>query len=244
MLNREIITIIRDRMSGGEEMAHKFAALQSHLDRGYSVCFSSDNASGTDWCYPIKTPPNAGDNTIEVYGNPFGGMGITNKPGVGQYAVIETAPPAAIYEVVKIQSISAGFNFQQGGTITLASGVNFTFPSSAYIRWYRHWPVLKRVESDRGKQIVTNEHGLSWSLDIRLTPDYDALYGFHPGIDSDFSPSSDDSTLTPEGVVRDPGSVFGDGIVTLDNPPRTHEELDMFETTNNAPWNYWQNWSM
>ena len=53
MLNREVITIIRDRMQGGEELAHKFAALQNHLDRGYSVHFTADNGMNEDWVYPV-----------------------------------------------------------------------------------------------------------------------------------------------------------------------------------------------
>ena len=242
MLNREVITIIRDRMQGGEELGHKFAALQNHLDRGYSVHFTADNGINEDWVYPVKSPPSAGDTTLEVYGNPFQGMGITNKPGAGVYCVLESAPPGGIYEIVKIASVGSGFSFQNGGTVTLASGVNFTYPGPTYLRWYRTWPILKRLEADRGKSIITNEHGLTWSLEIRLTPDYDLLYGFHPNKE-DFEPSTNDNSLTPEGVIIDPSTVFGDGLVNLDNGISSTLE-DTFETSSNMPWNNWQNWGM
>jgi hypothetical protein len=79
-------------------------------------------------------------------------------------------------------------------------------------------------------------------LEIRLTPDYDLLYGFHPNKE-DFEPSTNDNSLTPEGVIIDPSTVFGDGLVNLDNGISSTLE-DTFETSSNMPWNNWQNWGM
>lgn len=199
MLNREIITIIRDRMQGGEDLGHKFAAMQSHLDRGGTVAFTADDSVGT-WIYPIKTPPTGGATTIEVFGNPFAGMGLTRTPTTNEYAVIESSPPGAIYEIVKIQSIDASFSTTGGGTITINDPVNFTYPSSCYIRFYRTWMTLKRRERDFGKNIVTNEHGITWSLDVTLTPDYDNLFSFHPAITEDYDPADSSDIFTVETI--------------------------------------------
>ena len=56
---REIITIQRDRLILGETVAQKFRALQSHLDRGFSVSFSADS----DKCFAgfLTHPPSSGD---------------------------------------------------------------------------------------------------------------------------------------------------------------------------------------
>ena len=39
---QEVVTIQRDRMIGGEDLAIQFHALQNHLDRGFSVSFAAD----------------------------------------------------------------------------------------------------------------------------------------------------------------------------------------------------------
>ena len=66
---REIITIQRDRLILGETVAQKFRALQSHLDRGYSVSFSADS----DKCFAgfLIHPPSSGDTSVYIGGNPF-----------------------------------------------------------------------------------------------------------------------------------------------------------------------------
>ena len=57
-LNREVITIVRDRFQGGEDLYIKLQALQSHLDRGYSIAFSADSANA--YCYPLSKNPVGG----------------------------------------------------------------------------------------------------------------------------------------------------------------------------------------
>ena len=248
MLNREIVTIVRGRMQGGESMAHKFAALQNHLDRGFSVAFSASWQHS--YSFPISTSPIGGDTVLQLFANPFYNMvkpsgSSAPIPEVNQYAVIETGPPGAVHEIIKIAAVSAGFSAQiPGGTVTAESPINFTYSKPAFLRWYRHFPVLKRMEKDRGKAIVTNEHGITWSLELRLTPDYSSLFGFHPYADSDVAPV-DLPSLGEPGVVLEAGNVFESPPITLDNPPNIsigNGLENTFDTMQNTPWNNWRNW--
>tara|TARA_R100000664_G_C2753964_1_gene141455 strand:+ start:1602 stop:2495 length:894 start_codon:yes stop_codon:yes gene_type:complete len=244
-LNREVITIVRDRFQGGEDLAHKFAALQNHLDRGYSVAFTADHTKS--FCFPLKVNPFGGDTTLQCFNNPFYNLiGYGINPSVNDYVALETQPPGALYEMCKISAVDANFGSTVGGSLTVDRAINFTYNSSVWMRWYRFWPMLKRLEADRGKNIITNEHGIAWSLEIRLTPDYSNLYAFHPTIDSDYSPSGVSSyVIDGPGIVGNPGEVFGgaSSSVTLDSPPNLGLDLeDTFETVQNKPWNHWTNW--
>lgn len=242
-LNREIVTIIRDRMQGGEDLAHKFAALQNHLDRGYSVAFTADHTKA--FCFPLKVSPFGGDTTLDCFNNPFYSLLNTAiNPTVNDYVCIETQPPGALYEMAKISAVDSNFGSTVGGEVTVDRAINFTYTSSAFMRWYRFWPVLKRLEEDRGKAIITNEHGITWSLELRLTPDYSNLYGFHPSIDSDYSASGLSSyVLNAPGEISNTSEVYQSPPKTLDNPPGSALSLDdSFESVENRPWNHWQNW--
>ena len=186
--NGEVITIQRDRMKGGESLAMKFIALQNHLDRGFSVAFTADHTKA--WAAPITTTPNGGDLTFSVGANPF--RSITHYAGTNpiaapnDYIIIENQPPAMIQEVIKVDSTTATYN--GGGTITTSERISFSYPSVPFARHYRFWPLLKRPKEDIGKNIVTNEHGINWSLTIRLIPDYASLFAFHPGPRTVYNP--------------------------------------------------------
>lgn len=235
MLNREVITISRDRLAGGENIAMQFKALQNHLDRGYSVAFSADDTKS--FCYPVASLPVGGDQSIQVFSDPFRNMTGTNTPSANDYMVLETAPPAALHEVVKVNTLSSGFSALQGGTVNTVYTVNFTYPSIAFLRWYRFFPTLKRLEEDRGKSIITSEHGLTWSLELRLTPDYSNLYSFHPNFEQDIP-----SNLLEEGLVVGQAEIFDRPSVNLDNPPPMQEIDANLDISNNVSWNNWRNW--
>ena len=99
-MSREIITIQRDRMSGGEDLAIKLFALQNHLDRGFSVSFTAD--SSYSWAYPLKKAPESADSAIGVGANPFQDMLGSITPQADQYMVLETESPLGIKEKIKI----------------------------------------------------------------------------------------------------------------------------------------------
>ena len=235
MLNREVVTIVRDRMSGGEDLAHQLTALQNHLDRGYSCAFTADHTKA--FVHPISVNPFGGDSSIKCFSNPFRNMFGAHVPQANDYIVIENQPPAMIQEAHKVASTTA-FSSLGGGRINLTNNVAFTYPNVAFMRHYRTFPILKRLPEDRGKSIVTNEHGLLWSLEIRLTPDYDTYFAWHPKQEIDIP-----SPLLQDNVVIGPDLIMNGPPATLDNPPQMMENMEAnFEMAQNLPWNNWRNW--
>ena len=198
-LNREIVTIQRDRFAAGEALASKLVALQNHLDRGYSCAFTADDSY--NWAFPVTRRPISGDQNLGLGANPF--VDFTNKlPVASQYCVLESESPTGIREQVVINSASV--TNTSGGTVTLNDPyVNFTYPRRAFLRWYRFFPVLRRPQADVGKNIVTNEGGRLFSLNIRLVVDLAGLFLFHNCSD---------------GVIRDPDPLPPQDI-TLIIPP-------------------------
>ena len=175
----EIVTIQRDRMQLGEELAHKFDALQNHLDRGFSVAFTSDSSEA--WAASCQTSPTAGDFTILLKNNPFTALtGTSPVPFRNDYIVLETGSPAYTREIVEVDS--ASLTSQSGGTITTKNRINFDYSMrQVFARYYRFWPVMKRPQNDVGQAIITNEGGRLWSLNITLVPDYQTLFSFYNG---------------------------------------------------------------
>ena len=174
---QEVVTIQRDRMLGGEDLAVQFHALQNHLDRGFSVSFSSDSASA--FCFPLRGSLSNGSTSINLYANPFVNFTGTNiRPSSGDYCTIETSSPAMIQEIIKVNDAS-GIT-AQGGLITTVDLVKFQYDQPAFLRHYRFYPVLKRPQVDIGQSIITNEGGRLFSLSIRLVVDYEVLYSAHP----------------------------------------------------------------
>jgi hypothetical protein len=184
-MNREIVTIQRDRLAGGEELAMKLMALQNHLDRGFSCSFSADDSYS--WCYALSKRPESGESAIGVGPNPFQDMLGSITPQADQFMTIETESPLGIREIRQIQSSTV--TSSAGGNISVKSPyINFTYPSRAMARWYRFWPVLRRPQSDVGKSIITNENGRLFSLNIRLVVDLAGMFSFFNVFNGSFIP--------------------------------------------------------
>lgn len=175
---QEIITIQRDRLLGGEDLAYRFEALQNHLDRGYSVMFAADHTKM--FCYPLLGNHNSGTQNI-VCGVPTfrSIVGASSMPEIGDYMTIETASPNQIREKIKVDSV-VNMNPLGNATLGIAERLNFNYTRRAFIRSQRFYPILKRPASDVGQSIITNEGGRLFSLSIRLVPDYETLFSFHP----------------------------------------------------------------
>ena len=175
----EIVNIQRDRMQLGEELANKFDALQNHLDRGYSVSFTSDSSKA--WAASCQTSPTAGTFSLLLKNNPFDVItGTGTLPTANDYVVLETGSPAYTREIVKVSSTS--LTSGSGGSITTSGRICFEYNMrQTFARWYRFWPILKRAQSDVGRPLITNEGGRLWSLNVTLVPDYQALFAFFNG---------------------------------------------------------------
>jgi len=212
---QEIVTIQRDRMIGGEDLAIQFHALQNHLDRGYSVSFAADSAKA--YCFPVRGTLNNTSKTLNLYANPFSNFtGISAIPAIGDYCTLETSSPAMIQEMLKIKTVSAT---AQGGTVESVDGVKFQYDQPAFLRHYRFYPVLKRPQSDIGQSIITNEGGRLFSLSIRLVVDYEVLYSAHPDTVGEGVPSLGRSLASATTSGRQ-----GAGI-TLDGMPRRLRDI-------------------
>jgi hypothetical protein len=176
---QEIVTIQRDRMLLGEDLAYQFEALQNHLDRGFSVGFTADEDKS--FCYPLRANHQSGTFTLKCNRPPFLNMlgtGANPVPSVGDYMIVETSSPNLIREMVKVENvnnITAAY-----GEFQIYKRLNFEYARPAFVRWHRFYPVLKRPESDVGQSIITNEQGRLFSLSLRLVVDYETLFAFHP----------------------------------------------------------------
>ncbi len=212
--HRQIITIQRDRFTAGEDLAIKFAALQNHLDRGFSCAFAVD--SDRAWCYPITTPPSGGDTNLQVSGDPFRGMVGLFTPLANDYSNIISQNPNLVFEQNKIKSSfsSVGWSVGSGGTLPLENKVAFSYSAPSFITHYRYFPLLKRPNADVGQNIITNEGGRLFSLSIRLVIDTAAMFAFHPDVDQSAGQAN---TWIGDPVV---GGVVA-GQVTLDRPSST-----------------------
>ena len=174
----EVVTIPRDRMQLGEDLANKFDAMQNHLDRGFSVAFTADSSKA--WAASCQTSPAGGSFNLLLKNNPFEVLtGTTTTPAANDYVVLETGSPAYTREVVEVAS--ASLTSASGGNITTQNRINFDYNGRrVFARYYRFWPILKRA-NDIGRAIITNEGGRLFSLSISLVPDYQALFAFYNG---------------------------------------------------------------
>ena len=226
-LYRERVTIQRDRMSGGLELANKLSALQNHLDRGGACAFTAD--TDKSFCFPLKTPPSAGDTRLRNYDNPFFQVLGSNTPVIGEFMAIESPNPSALHEIKKIHATTCAGQF--AGTIdTSASSPNvsssdgcaFNHRMGCMTRWYRCWPILKRPQGDTSN-IVTNEHGLLYSLNVTLVTDTFIYHRFHPEM------QQFNTGLITETV---PAEIMTDqSLATLDNPDGDSDDIRQGVTT-------------
>ena len=218
-LYRERVTIQRDRMKGGLDLANKFAALQNHLDRGGACAFTVDTARS--WVYPLKTTPSPGDTRLRTYDNPFYQIFGSNTPSTGgfdDYVALESSSPGTFYEKRKVHATTCAGQF--GGSIDLSAsaptssaieGCAFSYDSKpVFARWFRCWPMLKRPQGEIGQAIVKNEHGINYTLNLTLVSDLHALFRFHPD-QTQFNTGLVTETIAPEMLPTN-------ALATLDDP--------------------------
>ena len=220
MMQRQVITIQRDRLKLKEDMANRLRALESHLNRGFSCGFTCD--TDKSFIYPIQNFPYSGDTAIKVMGDPFRNMTGSKVPVLDDYCAIDTPNVAATYEVGKYASTTGAFSSSNGGQINLANGVNFTYDRPAFLRYYRFWPTLKRADAI-GESIITNENGILFSLSIRLVVDTSLLFSFHPLMTGDDGTIRYDLGATGQIVPRE--TAFGN-LTNFTSPDRVAREID------------------
>jgi len=217
---REIVNIQRDRMVGSEDLAIQFVAMQNHLDRGGVVGFCAD--SDKAYAYPLSKRPRTGEQSVGCSSNPFTDFAGSIIPTVNDYVTIETESPASLREQNKITSVA--HITSAGGTISLKNKIAFNYKRRTFIRHYRFWPLcLRRPAGDIGQNIVTNERGFLFSLDIRLFVDLSALFAFHRSFDGI---RRDPQTLPTEDSTTPP---FTGGYDPLPFVNRHEIEVDVIQ---------------
>lgn len=202
-LQREFVTIQRDRMILGEDLSMKLQSMQNHLDRGGYVSFCAD--SDKAYIHPLLSTLEQDSLPVLLGSNPFKDVTGTNTPTVGDYITIQTDSPTSIIEKKKVKTVSGSFSSSTGGTMDLSPKSVYTYPERAFARYYRFWPTLRRGASDIGQNIITNEGGRLFSLNVRLYLDSHTLFNFHSGFDGiDRSPN-----FTPNSVPAASGGSSG-----------------------------------
>jgi hypothetical protein len=207
-LQREFVTIQRDRMLLGEDLAMKLESMQNHLDRGGYVSFCAD--SDKAYIHPFLNTPQQGSLSQLLGSNPFKDVTGANLPTAGDYITIQTNSPTSIIEKKKINSVDGSFSSSTGGSINVEPRMTYTYPERAFARYYRFWPTLRRSASDIGQNIITNEGGRLFSLNVRLYLDTHTLFNFHSGFDGiDRSPNFKPSDVPAASGGTNPFSTIG-----------------------------------
>lgn len=187
-LQREFVTIQRDRMLLGEDLAIQLESMQNHLDRGGYVSFCAD--SDKAYIHPFLNTVEQNSATQLLGSNPFKDVTGANLPLAGDYVTLQTNSPTSIIEKSKIAGVDGSFSSSTGGNITFNPKMAYTYPERAFLRYYRFFPTLRRAGSDIGQNIITNENGRLFSLNVRLYLDTFTLFNFHSGFDGiDRSPN-------------------------------------------------------
>ena len=172
----------------GEDLAIKLESMQNHLDRGGYVSFCAD--SDKAYIHPFLNTVEQNSSTQLLGSNPFKDITGANLPVTGDYVTIQTDSPTSIIEKSKIASVDGSFSSSTGGNITFNPKMTYTYPERAFLRYYRFWPTLRRAAADIGQNIITNENGRLFSLNVRLYLDTHTLFNFHSGFDGiDRSPN-------------------------------------------------------
>jgi len=221
-LQREFVTIQRDRMLLGEDLAIQLESMQNHLDRGGYVSFCAD--SDKAYIHPFLNTVEQNSATQLLGSNPFKDVTGANLPVAGDYVTLQTNSPTSIIEKSKIAGVDGSFSSSTGGNITFNPKMAYTYPERAFLRYYRFWPTLRRAGIDIGQNIITNENGRLFSLNVRLYLDTFTLFNFHSGFDGiDRSPNfggdgvpSASGGSNPFAGVDKAGSLHGDdGLLAI-----------------------------
>ena len=177
-----------DSAAGAEDKAMRLQSMQNHLDRGGYVSFCSD--SDKAYLFPILNNIVQGQIEVLCGSNPFVDVTGANLPSANEYVTIQTDSPMNINEYKRIKTVDGSFNSSTGGELTLTPDLVYTYQQRSFLRYYRFWPTLRRDQRDIGQNIVTNENGRLFSLNVRLYHDTYSLFRFHPSFDGiDRSPN-------------------------------------------------------
>ena len=201
----EVVRIQRDRMKGSEDLALELMTLQSHLAHGFPTMFAADSTKA--YATYLRQPVKSGDTVLFVGPNVFRSFVGNQIVAANDYLMIESENPGMKYQMVEVQSITA--TATASGTITLRQPIQFDFDKGAIgVRHYRFWPTLKRPASQVNQNMVTNERGFLFSLDVTMIPDYGNYFDFLIPLGNEFGEITEgffDPDNPPDSPLADSG---------------------------------------
>lgn len=148
--------------SAGATDYRRLQTLISHLKRGGAVGFTTDTTQA------VAAYPSGGWEASYSYvasaGNAFASWESSAALAAGAEVVIESAP---LYGVDERQILST---FTAPGTFVFATDtLRHRFSGlDAMLRWHRFWPALRLPQDQLEQPLLTDEHGIGWSLDLTL----------------------------------------------------------------------------
>lgn len=175
---RRRIRITIDRVNGlstaGKALYRTLVPVVEHLRAGRAIGFTLDNTKayagyGAGSVSQGASNYNFGGNAFSVWPS------ATCAPASGDEVVLSAPPVYGKLERRLVGSVtpsSYGFYYVGFNSETLV----YSYDPLSMLRWHGFWPALKLPEDQKSSPIFTNEHGVTWSIDLTLEEDPAVFY--------------------------------------------------------------------
>jgi hypothetical protein len=201
--SRAIVRVINERFSSAS-LARSLLALRDHLRRGGLCMVAEDSALA--WAAFSTVVPTRGAVTVPTHAAPW--PVVTNP----------TLPSGAEIEVLGSQPTGMREYTTLTGTLTGNNPLTATFAALRFpyrdegaawtlLRHRGFWPVLRLPIGERNQPIVTDDHRLTYTLDVSFEEAIDVIAGYAS------IPGMTVSTTTVTGTRS------GLGVGLVENPP-------------------------
>ena len=149
--------------TSGRATWRQMEALIAHLNAGGAIGLSTDHAKS--WAGYTSGSALAGYSYITLTGNAFSTWSNVS-PAAGDDVIIEQAPIYGLSECHKVSAYSGSQLTLDGTTLAFQHGGTGTL-----VRYHGFYPALRLASDQRVAQPLTNEHGISFSLELVLEMD-------------------------------------------------------------------------
>jgi hypothetical protein len=175
---RRRIRVAIDRVNwmvaDGKSLHRALVPVIQHLRNGGVIGLTLDNTKA--YAGYIAGSISQGASNYNFGGNAFSVWpSATCAPASGDEVVISTPPLYGKHERRLVGSVTPstyGFYYVGFNGETLA----YNYESPSMLRWHGFWPALKLPQDAINSPPITNEHGISWSLDLTLEEDPAVYY--------------------------------------------------------------------
>lgn len=155
-------------------LERKLESLSSHLERGLPISLAGDLEKCWGGFISGGTGLDPGRTVIDTGGNLFSAYGAASI-GDGDEIVIEGPNPTLHREIMRVQSYSGGV-FQ-----TYNETLYRYLDGPVMVRHRLFYPVLYLPADQLGKNIVTNDHRWTFTLDLTLEQGVEAFASMYSG---------------------------------------------------------------